>query len=353
MAGTWTPGSEPKRPGLYIRFVESAIAQITGGERGVVAIPQKAYSGGTAQEKTIYSLSTESEATELFGTGNIDSIKLILNGGASEIVAYTLPEIDGETVTEEAAYAEAFTALEAESFNVFVFDGEVSDSTQDSALTWMQSNRDEGKNFMCVFGGDDESDQDPSIGNERSARLEDEAAVNLIVGAVVGDTTYNSAQYAPFIAGIIAGTAINKSITYANAGADNVTKRLRNSEIETALESGSVVLVSEGERVRIEQGITTDGGKIRTERAKQAIADDITSTAAKSYIGKIDNNADGQAALISAILAYLESLENANVLTSPTVQLDPDYESTGDKVYLLVSFGMVDSIERIFLTVNI
>lgn len=346
MAGTWTPSSEPIRPGLYLRFTQAAAAQVTGGPRGIVAIPLKSFTG-TAEAEKVYTITREAEAAELFGSANIQSIKFALQGGAAQVLVYTLAG------TEPDDYTAAFNALEVYDFNVFVFDGEVEDSVQDSALTWLRANRDEGKNFIIVFGGNDLSDQDPAQGNSRSTRLEDEAAVNLITGVVIGNNSYTSSEYAPYIAGLIAGTPINRSITYANARVDDVTKRLRNSEITTALESGSLVLVSEGDRVRIEQGITTSGDKIRIVRAKQAITDDLIRTAARSYIGKIDNNRDGQAALIAAILAYLETLENENVLIDPTVQLDPNFESTGDKVYLLISFGMVDSIERIFLTINI
>lgn len=345
MAGGWTPGAEAKRPGLYINFIEAAAAQITGGARGVVAIPLKTYSG-TAEAGKVYTVSRESEANELFGAANIESIKLALNGGAAEVLVYTLDSVAPD-------YAEARTTLEAYPFNVFVFDGEVDETEQADALAWVQTNRDEGKHFIAVFGGDAASDQDPALGNTRTGTLEDEYSVNLISGGELGDTVYSSGEYAPFIAGLIAGTPINRSITYANARLDDVTKRLRNSEIETALAAGSLVLVSEGDRVRVEQGITTDGSKIRLVRAKQAISDDISRTAARNYIGKIDNNADGQAALVSAISAYLEGLEAANVLVDPVVKIDPQFDSTGDKVYLSVSFGMVDSVERIFLTINV
>jgi len=49
----------------------------------------------------------------------------------------------------------------------------------------------------------------------------------------------------------------------------------------------------------------------------------------------------------------LERLEASNVLMDPAVMLDPEHESVGDSVFLLVSFTHVDSIERIFLTINV
>jgi hypothetical protein len=113
------------------------------------------------------------------------------------------------------------------------------------------------------------------------------------------------------------------------------------------------VLTNDGEKVKIEQGLTTSISKIRKQRARQSILNDVTKTASDNYVGKINNNKDGQAALISAVKAYLETLERSNVLVNPTVGLDPQYASTGDTVYLSISYSEVDSAERIFLTINV
>jgi hypothetical protein len=349
--GSWNPTDLPTRPGLYLNFVEAAASQIKGGARGIVAIPLKTY-GTNATAKTFYTIENEKQAIDTFGEANIQSIKFALQGGAKEVLVYTLPEIDGTTVTEDAAYAEAFDAFDARPFNVFVFDGEVPGQL-DEAFAWVKRNRDEGKHFLLVIGGSDADDADPAVGNTRSTTYKDDYVVNLIVGVKTGGTTYNSAEYAPYVAGLIAGTAINRSITYAQVPVDDVSKRLTNAQVKTALAAGSLVLVHDGEKVKVEQGLVTSGKKIRVIRARQAIATDITKTAADAYIGKIDNNPDGQAALISAIKAYLERLEDANVLMGPVVALDPQYQSVGDSVYLLISFAHVDSIERIFLTINV
>ena len=352
MAGSWDPTALPIRPGLYINFVQAAIAQITGGARGIVAVPLKTY-GVTADPKTFYTIEKEQEAIDLFGKANIQSITLALRGGAKEVLVYTMPTIDGELVTEEEAYSEARDAFEAYIFNVFVYDGEVSATEQDSGLAWCKRNKDEGKHFMIVFGGTADDDADPEVGDARSTRLEDDYSVNLIVGGELSGQEFSSGEYAPYIAGLIAGTPINASITYAKVPLDDVNKRLRNAEIKTALTAGSLVLVHDGEKVKVEQGLCTSKEKIRNVRARQAIATDIAKTAADHYIGKLNNNPDGQATLISAILAYLENLEVNNVLMEPSVVLDPQRESKGDTVFLLIEYTEVDSMERVFLTINI
>jgi len=348
MGGSWDPTQDEVRPGLYINFVSAATAQITGGARGVVAMPLHTYDGN-AEEKKVYRIETEKQAADLFGDAHIGPINLVRMGGAKEILVYTLPEDP-----QSSDYADMRDAFDAYPFNVFVYDKVVAPTEQDSALAWVEANRDEGKHFMIVFGNaTGEDDLDPTHGNARSTRLKDEYAVNLIVGGELSGNTYTSGQFAPYIAGLIAGTAINRSITYAPVPLGDVNRRLTNAEVKTALQAGSLVLVNDGTQVKVERGICTDLSKIRKIRARQAIATDLNTSIANNYIGKVDNNEDGQKALIAAIKAYLETLAASNVITNAIrVDLDPNFPSVGDKVYLYISVVEVDSMEEIYLTIE-
>lgn len=354
--GSWNPTSLPTRPGLYINFVQAATAQIKGGARGTVGIPLKTYSG-TATAKTFYTVDNETDASALFGAANIQSIKFALQAGAKEVLVYTMP-----STPAAQDFVDMRTAFDTRPFNVFVFDDNATSTEQDNVLAWMKTNKADGKHFMVVFGAASSSatadDLDPTIGDARSVRLADDYAVNLINGVTLSGSTYTSSKYAPYIAGLIAGTPINQSITYAVIPVEDVTKRMTNSQIKTSLSKGSLVLVHDGEKVKVEQGLctsttSTKAVKIRQIRGRQAVSTDTTKTASDAYIGKLDNNADGQAALISAVKAYLEKLEASNVLSDPQVGLDPQFQSVGDSVYLLVSYVEIDSMERIFLTINV
>lgn len=343
----WDATALPVRPGLYINFKEAAVAQITGGARGVVAIPLKTFAG-TAVAKSFYTVENEASAVELFGAANIQSIKFALQGGAKEVLVYTMP-----ASPLAADYVDMREAFEARPFNVFVFDAEHDATEQDNTAAWVAQNREDKKHFMFVAGGSAADDLDPAIGNARTIGFNDDYIVNLIVGETINGVDYSSAAYAPFIAGLIAGTPVNRSITYTQVAVDDVTKRLRNSEIVTALQAGSLVLVHDGEKVKVEQGLTSSKKKIRNIRARQAVATDVEKTARDNYIGKLDNNEDGQMALINAIKAYLETLETNNVLADISVGLDPQNASVGDSVFLAISYREVDSMERIFLTINV
>jgi hypothetical protein len=345
--GTWEPTSLPTRPGLYINFIEAAAAQISGGARGTVAIPLLVYAN-TATAKTLYTVTTEKEAVDLFGAPNVKSILFALQGGAKEVLVYAMP-----TAPAASDYTDMRAAFDAYPFNVFVLDGEYNVAQHAAIKTWVAANRTAGKHFVVVIGGDVTTDATSTTGDTRSTLNSDDYIVNLINGVVIAGVSYTSSAFAPWLAGLIAGTAINRSITYTVAPVDDVTKRLTGAQVTTSLAAGSLVLVNDGEKVKLVQGIVTSRKKIRSIRARQAVATDVRDTSEDNYIGKLNNNADGQAALMVAIKAYLESLEADGVLSAPIVVLDPQRPSVGDSVFLAISYAEIDSIERIFLTVNI
>lgn len=343
----WDSTALPTRPGLYINFKDVAIAAIASGQRGTVAMPLHTFSG-TATAESFYTVESVSQAIDLFGLANVEPIKLVLQGGAKEVLVYTLP------VSPVAAdYAAMREGYEARLFSVFVWDVEPPAGEDDNVKAWLEANVAEKKLFMYVTGGNAASDANPATGNTRSNSLAHDFIVNLTVGGAVGELTYSSGKYAPYIAGAIAGSAINKSLTYAKVSLDDVNRRYRNSEVVTALAAGSFVLINDGEKVKVESAITTGGLKIRSARSRIAIATDIEKTARDNYIGKVNNDEDGQAALISAIKVYLETLETNGVLTDIVVALDSLVASVGDQVFLAISYRELDSMERIFLSITV
>lgn len=304
-------------------------------------------------------------------TGALITATKLGAGSVADVASSPFAGGDSGAVVTNSEYVNAMAAFEPRMFNVFVLDG-VSDSTTiSSAKEWVKRLRDEGKKVTLVIGGSTADDQTLTTGNTRSVGANHEGIVNVVIGTISGSDTFNSAETACQIAGVIAGTPINKSTTYkVLEDVDDVTKRLTDSEIRTSLISGSLVLVADTDpetqttTVKIEQGINTlttfttekskKFSKIRTIRTLDAISDDITRTATKNYIGELDNNDDGRAALISAIKLYLETLANANAVSKDFItEVDKFIVSEEDKVYLNTNVMTIDSIEKIFNTVNV
>ena len=349
--GTWTPGVNPGRPGLYLNFVEAANDAITAGTLGVVAMPCTKTVTGTATPGNFYTVDNKAQAIALFGADAATPIIYALRGGAREVLVYVPGAAEiGDT------YEAVFAKYDTRKFDVFVFDAMVDDAIQDAALEWMQANRADGRYFITVFGCTSASD-DTIVANgiARATRLADDFAVNLVTGFVDGLAVRNSAQAAPYVAGLIASTPLNASTTYAATPFQDVNVRLTSLQIKDALAGGCLVLVNDGEKVKVERGVCTSGVKIRRARTQMAVVTDVARTAERAFIGKVVNNEDGRIALVSAIKTYLEMLANDGVLdgASLNVKLSETYPSTGDQVFIDMAFRDLDSIEEIYLTVQI
>lgn len=350
----WDPTNLPIRPGVYVNFIDEALKAITGGAKGIVAIPLLDY--GTATASTFYTVDKVSQATELFGSTGIDSIKLALEAGAKEVLAYTMPidATSGEPLSTD--YDVYLEALETREFNIIVLDQQHDATLQSKFLTAvanMRDNVDIEKHVMVVFGGTATDDQDPTVGNTRTTTLQDDYSVNLITGVEQLDgVEVSSAEYAPYIAGLIAGTPINKTTTYKQLRVNDVTKRLRGSEIKTALTAGSLVLTHDGEKVIVEKGITTSGEHIRSIRTRQVILNDTKRFLKNEVIAKLDNNEDGRASVVAMLKRYTDGLEQINAITDADVYVDTENLPTQDAAFFVIEYTDVYSLERIFLNVK-
>lgn len=338
-----------QRPGLYVRFIEKAIAAIGLEARSKVATLKTIYSG-TAAANQVYRIASLGQASTLFGEANIKDIELIFGGGASEVVVVTAP-----VAALPADISTALMILETYEFHVFVAQPGIA-TLATTAFTWMKTSRDNGKNFIGVFA---------STGLETVAEVKsmangflDEYAVFVANG--VKDNTgavINAELYSCFIAGLIAGTPLDGSLTYDEVPFTEVITRYRSVEIQELLAEGIFVTAMDGDQPRIEQGLTmgvNQFSKIRTVRAKQAMIDDIDKAVNDNYVGKITNSPDGQIAVINAIKTYLTTLASGNIIKPAfVVELDKLVPSVGSELYINISVKFLDSIEYVYMTITL
>lgn len=348
---TKDPGA---RPGLYVRFVEKAIAAISAGSRSKVATVKYEFTGGTAVEDKVYRITNMEQATGLFGVSNIEDIRLFLIGGASEIVVST---IKLAVIPADTNWNKALQALETYDFHVFALPFASSTELDATAFTWLKTCRTNGMNFIAVFA-DEASEGNVTTLKASAVAKKDEYSVFVGGGVKNPDNTEVSAdKYACYIAGLIAGTALDGSLTYHEVPFAETITRYRSTDVKDLLATGILVTTMDGDQPKIEQGLTLGTGqfnKIRTVRAKQAMIDDIDSAVNDNYVGKITNNPDGQIAVINAIKAYLETLSNGNVIAKDyTVILDPTVPSIGAELYIQIGVKFLDSIEYVFMTVTV
>lgn len=270
------------------------------------------------------------------------------NGGAASIV--------------NQDYIDAMTAFEAQVFNNFALDGASAADLQTSVKAWVQRLRNEGKKIVAFLGGSTADDANIATANTRSQGFNYEGIVNVGVSGVLDGTTYSSAQVACYIAGLMGGQALKESLTYAKTVFDDVSPRLTHSQVESAINAGTLVLVHDGEKVIVEKGINTltslgaDQGvgwkKIKLIRIMDAIAMDTAKAAQDNYIGKVLNNDDGRVAVLNAIKNYFQTLVPDLLAPDFTVEVDTDKQATAlpDQFFWKYSAKLIDSMEQIFGT---
>jgi hypothetical protein len=332
MSGYFNPAEQAVRPGLYLRFLELANLQLKKDGTGVVGLPLVTYTG-TAVANEIYHVEKIEDAVALFGVDNVKSIEFALENAAKVIVYTVEPNIDAPS--EEAAYDKVRFAFDTEFINVFAYDGAVSAVEQDRAIQWLEVCKLEGREFTIVFAATDAlEDADPTVGNARSLRLTHTDSVNLINGLKIDGVEYASFDIAPLIAGYVASTPMNKSITFVKLNAEDVSKRLTYGQTKTALLAGSLVLTQTGTSVRIEQGITTNGQKLRKAVIRQGVMRDIKEAINEEIIGQYSNDKDTHSFVISMVKRYLEGLQAEGVLYGIAVNMSVEFPSVGDSMYI-------------------
>jgi Phage tail sheath C-terminal domain len=345
------PQDPGQRPGLYVRFIEQAIATIGTGSRSKVGT-LKATFEGTAVASKIYRVVSVGEAAELFGADNIKDIQDIFKGGASEVVVGTLPD-QYDTIGLTAVLEQ----IETYDFHVFVVAPGMTSVEAESIYAWHKTAKTNGKNFITVYSaGSGESPINDLVTDANVFVGEESVFVANGVRDAEGKAV-SPEKYAQYIAGAIAGAAIDGSLTYMDVPYTETITRFRNPDIKQLLAAGCLVTVMDGDAPRIEQGLTLGEGKfnkIRTVKAKQAMVDDINRAVNDNYIGKITNNEDGQIAVVNAIKSYLETLAGANVVADDyVVELDKNNPSVGADLYINIAVRFLDSIEYVYLTITV
>ncbi|MDQ0090182.1 hypothetical protein J2T12_003596 [Paenibacillus anaericanus] len=250
-------------------------------------------------------------------------------------------------------YGDAFAAFEAEDFNVLGLP--VDDSAiKQLAVAYTKRLREQGgKKIQTVLYDYPSADYEGVISLKNSIITSD--------GLTVEPTSLIWE-----IASMEASAGVNESLTYASIpNAVDVTPKYTNSEIVQALNHGEMVLSVVNGRVVIEQDIntlttfTTDKDnkfrKNRVVRVLDSAANDIKKIFSKSYIGKINNNAEGRNLLKAEVISYLDSLQGLGAIQNFDSQSDIEVLAGNDVDAVLITIGLqpVDSPEKIYVNITV
>lgn len=297
-------------PNIIINFKTAGITAITRGQRGVVVLILKDVLHNGSNVYT-----DPSQIPQDFSAYNLSQIDLAYMGGVlppSKIIVYVEP-------VDAVDYSAAQTYLETIKWDYLVVPGIIPiDATTMS--TWIKGLRDT-KDIKVKFVA-------PNIAGDH------EGVINFATDSiVVGSTTYTAKDYCSRIAGVLAGTPLQQSATFAVLSEVTDCPHLTTTEFNTQIGQGQLLLMNDGSKVKIARAVNSlqtistpksdSWKKIKIVDIMDQIHDDIKSTTNDSYIGKVPNTYDNKTILITAILGYLDGLVSSQLINeNPTLGID-------------------------------
>ena len=321
---------------------------------------------GTEQLERLTFDNTQNSAEALlsaFQTKGSDYFNLTKTNDSSEALkTVDQAEITGGTdpTVNVAAYSAAFEVLEAYRWNVLSID------TEDTAIQSVMQlflNRiyDSGAFCMGVIGEPTTVDFEDRL--KHASAYNDYQIVYVGNGFVdISGNVYEGYMAAARIAGLIAGTPSNESITHAAiTGAVELTEMLTNNQHERAIKAGVLMFsVSSANTVWVEQGVNTlvlptakeDEGwkKIKRTKVRFELFQRLNDTV-EGLIGRINNDPDGRMSVVQVSNGVCQTMvAEKKLLSGAYVEIDPNNAPEGDSAWFVVYADDIDALEKMYYT---
>lgn len=323
-------------PSITINFKTQGTTAITRSQKGMVAVILRdtAETGGHRLANTTEipsGLSKENQdylARAFTGYVNPPQAVLVYVVNAAAQAGFAQAGETQVASEESGKITEGLSYFALQEFDYLVGPPDITEEETQEIASWIKSRRTEGFTSKAVLP---------------HCAADNEGVVNFTTDEIqVNEKTYTAAQYCSRIAGLIAGTPMNISCTYAPLSEVTDIARLSRSEMDAAVERGEFILLHDGKKVKVGRAVnslvttTQEKGaefqKIKTVEAADMICKDIQLTAQDSYIGKYSNSYDNKCLLITAIQGYFEQLEQEGILQIGTSETGIDL--TAQELYL-------------------
>lgn len=351
-----------KSPEISISFIEKAKTIFERAERGVVGLVLRDDISELTDRK--FTVQLAKEIPESLSDFNKEQIKLALLGNQTapkKIVCFVMDNDEEAVLADEYDLAKEF--IESEKINYLAIPTVSTDGKLSDIVSFIKDLRSENKRIQAVLPFQTQTDSEGIIGCDFTA-FTSEATHTATSGK------YTAEEYCSRIAGLIAGTPFTQSITYATLPDLTDCNRLTKSEQDTAVGAGKLVLMNDGEKVKVVRGVntlqtTTDTKgesfkKIKIVIAMDLIYDDLMKTIRDTYIGKFNNDLDDKKLLVDAVNKYFEDIARDGVITKGECSIDFDAQ----RDYLITKgFDVVEMTEQeileektgsfVFLTGNV
>lgn len=346
-------------PVIDISFKQLAKTAMIRSERGIVALILK------DTTKTSLTVFDEGDIPSNLSEANKNLIKDVLKGSPNKIEVYVLGS--------EGQISEALTYFEGVEFNLMCMPS--AESNDITSIKSFIKKMNEVVKYKC----------DAILANEEA---DSEAIINYTAdGIVVGGKSVTTANHTARIAGLIEGTPLHQSVTFATLSDVDSIENLTKEEADRRIDAGELILVREMGKVRVAKGVNslttlTDvkGNvfqKIKLRKTLNLIHNDLRRVIVEKYIGKVPNNYDNKCILITEIKNYLDELateqliekvnevgidliaqkkwlkDNTNLDINNMTDQEIKEANTQSNVFLAISLKVVDAMEDIVIAVEI
>lgn len=321
-------------PSVDISFIEKAISAITRGERGIVMLWVKdALPASAINPITII---TENDIPEGLSDATVEQIKLAMIGyvnAPKKVLVYGMGIMeDADETGIDAGYKKAMETAETIRFDYLAIPTVETDGKGEDIATWVKTMRGIKKKKIKAVLPNVPADNEGIINFTTEKNVITKTITQEDDTEVTTDIVYTTEQYCTRIAGLIAGTPMTISCTYAPLPELSDCTRL--TDIDTPVDNGELIVFYDGEKVKVVRGvnslitITDEKGdsfkKIKIVEAMDMINDDIVKTAQDSYLGKYANTYSNKCLLITAINSYFAQLKRDAIISSYSVGLDAE-----------------------------
>ncbi len=353
-------------PGIFITFQSSAAAAIATSNKGVVALLIR---DDAELDASVLTLTRSTQIPAALTESNQAYIRRAFLGYVNpprKVLVY-VDAADASNLTAGLTWAQTQT------FDYLCGPPDIKPAEAQAVASWVKEERAAGHMVKAVL-------PDQAADNE--------GVVNFTTADILsGGVTYTAAQYCSRIAGLIAGTPMTISCTYAPLSEVEDFTRLSGEDADKAVDAGKLILIHDGLQAKIARGVnsltttTQDKGavfqKIKIVELLDMIYTDLKQSIADSYIGKYANSYDNKLVLCTAVKAYLQELERNELIQKGTtvVEIDVDAQqawlekqgtdtsemdeqalreaNTGSLVFLRASFKPLDAIEDVKIPIAV
>lgn len=273
----------------------------------------------------------------------------------------------------------------------------ITDSTIDKALEVAKAQK---FNYICsnfVDEGDNAKIKDFVIeqvedyknnimGVLANCKADHENIINFTTSNIkVEDKTYTAEQYVSRITSVIANIPSTESATYHVLPEIDTVPQLTREELDEKISSGELVLIFDGDKVKIARGITslTTLGSTKTEDMQSIrlvtigniMINDIQKSVADKYVGKVVGSYNNKMNICQEIKGYLGILQSQSLIDEGfTVDIDTQAQklymqsigvkvddmtedeirhyNTKRKCFILCKVSLLDSMEDFYINIE-